>query len=381
MQATVGCTRLTVPTITKGTTFAPKVTLARASRSKAVSSSRSLATHVVAKADSSSSPEEFDRRAFLHAVSIGAISVASSLAMSEDANALNTYTQPKPFKSDYEKYKDRPGGTVAPMQMARMRSEFRDVAKGDLMAAVPGIQGAYPGLLKLAFMDAGTFNIWKHVKPNGVEPSGGSNGSLLFEIDRPEMAPYKDLLKALEPVKVSVDAKWASLAKSKGSPRAPDPISWADLITMAAVVATIQKWGASPEGGFPVRQGRMDAKSSDPSNRTLPFTADLVTAQKWFSKRGLKENEMLPLWMELTENTASLRADSKTAARMAVYEADTALFQKDFMHGFTKLTSLGSTFDAYMYFYDESPFLSGNPMPTGMGGPGVQDAYDLKSLR
>jgi hypothetical protein len=85
------------------------------------------------------------------------------------------------------------------------------------MAAVPGIQGAYPGLLKLAFMDAGTFDIWKHVKPNGVEPSGGSNGSLLFESDRPEMAPYKDLLKALEPVKVSIDAKWASLAKSKGN--------------------------------------------------------------------------------------------------------------------------------------------------------------------
>lgn len=363
MQATAGCALVTAPTVTKGTTFTPKVTLAHAARPKVAA--RSLRLNAVAQHESSP-PDEVDRRAFLRAVSMGAISVASSLAMSEGANALNTYTEPKPFKTDFEKYNGRVGGTVAPMQMARMRSEFRDVAKGELMAVVPGIAGAYPGLLKLAFLDAATFDIWRHVYPNNVEPSGGSNGSLRFEKESPEMAPFNGLLTALEPVKASIDAKWASVAASKGSPRAPDPISWADLIAMAAVVATIQKWGGSPEGGFPVRQGRVDATESDPSGRTLPFDADLVTARKWFAKRGMKENEMIPIWMEVTENKASMQADENVAKRMAAYQSDAALFQKDFMAGFTRLTSMGSSYDGYAYFYDESPFMVNNPKPEDM---------------
>eukprot|EP00976_Prorocentrum_cordatum_P093267 1189299-Prorocentrum_minimum.AAC.5 len=239
------------------------------------------------------------------------------------------------------------------------RSEFRDVAKGELMAAMPGIEGAYPGMLKLAFIDAATFDIWRAEKPNGIERSGGANGSVRFvdEETRPEVNVYSPLLKALEPVKASIDSKWASLASSKGSSRAPDPISWADLIAMAAVVATIQKWGGSPEvGGFPVRQGRVDATQSDPSGRTLPLNADVSTAARWFAKRGIKQSEMLPLWMEVTDNKASLMADSKAVKMMEEYKADPALYQKNFITGFTKLTSLGSTFDGYAYFYDESPF-------------------------
>ena len=81
---------------------------------------RSLRLNAVAQ-NASPSPEDFDRRAFLRALSMGAISVASTLAIGEDANALNTYTQPKPFKTDFEKYDGRPGGTVGPMQMAHMR--------------------------------------------------------------------------------------------------------------------------------------------------------------------------------------------------------------------------------------------------------------------
>uniref|UniRef100_A0A7S0N9C7 Plant heme peroxidase family profile domain-containing protein n=1 Tax=Pyramimonas obovata TaxID=1411642 RepID=A0A7S0N9C7_9CHLO len=356
MQATAGCTRVVGPA-------APKVGSSSTSRVAHVArpakgAARSLRLNAVAQ-NSSSSPEDVDRRAFLRALSMGAISVASTLAVSEDANALNTYTTPKPFKADFEKYNNRPGATVNPMQMAHMRAEFRDVAKGELMAAMPGIEGAYPGMLKLAFTDAATFDIWQAEKPNGVAPSGGANGSVRFadEEKRPEVAAYKPLLAALEPVKESIDSKWAALAKSKGSSRAPDPISWADLITMAAVVATIQKWGGSPEaGGFPVRQGRVDAVGSDPSGRTLPLDADLRTAQAWFAKRNIKKNEMLPVWMEVTDNKASLSSDLQTVKLMDAYKANPAMFQKDFITGFTKLTSLGSTFDGYAYFYDESPF-------------------------
>lgn len=355
MQATAGCTRVAGPA-------APKVGSCTSSRVAHVArpakvAGRSLRLNAVAQ-NSSSSPEEFDRRAFLRALSVGAISVASTLTVGDEAKALNTYTTPKPFKADYEKYKDRAGSTVNPIQMAEMRAEFRDVAKGELMAAMPAIEGAYPGMLKLAFIDAATFDIWQPEKPNGIKPSGGANGSVRFldEGKRSEVAVYEPLLTALEPVKESIDKKWAALAGSKGSARAPDPISWADLITMAAVVATIQKWGGSPDGGFPVRQGRVDAVESDPSGRTLPLGSDLQTAQAWFAKRGIKKNEMIPVWMEVTDNKASLKADLQTVKLMEAYEADPALYQKDFITGFTKLTSLGSTFDAYAYFYDQSPF-------------------------
>ena len=39
----------------------------------------------------------------------------------------------------------------------REKSEFNEVVKAELMAAIPGIAGAYPGLLKLAFLDAACY--------------------------------------------------------------------------------------------------------------------------------------------------------------------------------------------------------------------------------
>lgn len=165
------------------------------------------------------------------------------------------------------------------------------------------------------------------------------------------------LITALEPVKVRIDAAWTAKAQEMSSERMPDPISWADLIAMAAVVAQIQKWGGSPEGGWPVRQGRSDVLEADPSGRSLSMNADVDTALAWFNKRGIHINAALPIWMEITDNLDSVKANPACAKLMAAYEADPAMFQKGFMMGFTQLSSLGTYYDAFAYFYDENPYV------------------------
>jgi hypothetical protein len=53
-----------------------------------------------------------------------------------------------------------------------------------------------------------------------------------------------------------------------------------------------------------------------------------------------------------------VQADGEIAKLVAKYDADKEEYKKQFMTGFTQLTSLGSYFDGFAYFYDESPFSS-----------------------
>ena len=60
---------------------------------------------------------------------------------------------------------------------------------------------------------------------------------------------------------------------------------------------------------------------------------------------------------QVTTNPASAKADTAVAELMAKYEADPALYKKAFMTGFTQVTSLGTYYDGFAYFYDENPFV------------------------
>jgi len=273
----------------------------------------------------------------------------------EKASAIQTYTTPRPFVADYDKYKDRSGSMLGPRQMMREKSEFNELVKAELMAAIPKISGAYPGLLKLAFLDAAYYDLTDY--PNAT---GGANGSIATseELARPENATAKAMVEALEPVKKSIDAAWAAKAKAMGAERPPDAITWAYLIAMAGIAATILEWGGSPDGGFPVRQGREDTSVADPEGRFLPLAADAAAAKAWFKKRGIKLAAAVPVWMAVTDNAESAMADGEIAKLVATYDADKELYKKQFMTGFTQLTSLGSYFDGFAYFYDESPFSS-----------------------
>jgi hypothetical protein len=291
------------------------------------------------------------RRSILRALA-GAAVLSTGV---EQASAIQTFTTPKPFVADYEKYKDRSGSMLGPRQMMREKSEFNEVVKAELMAAIPGIAGAYPGLLKLAFLDAACYDLTDY--PNAT---GGVNGSIVFseELARPENAMAKAMVEALQPVKTKIDAAWAAKAQVMGAERPVDAISWADLIAMAGVAATILQWGGSPPGGFAVRQGREDTAVPDPVDRHLSLNADAASAKAWFKKRGIKLAAAVPVWMAVTENAESAMADEEIARLVAKYDADTTEYQKQFMTGFTQVTSLGSYFDGFAYFYDESPFSS-----------------------
>jgi hypothetical protein len=81
---------------------------------------------------------------------------------------------------------------LGPRQMMREKSEFNELVKAELMAAVPKISGAYPGLLKLAFLDAAYYDVTDY--PNAT---GGANGSIATsdELARPENASAKAMVE------------------------------------------------------------------------------------------------------------------------------------------------------------------------------------------
>jgi len=81
---------------------------------------------------------------------------------------------------------------LGPRQMMREKSEFNELVKAELMAAIPKISGAYPGLLKLAFLDAAYYDLTDY--PNAT---GGANGSIATseELARPENATAKAMVE------------------------------------------------------------------------------------------------------------------------------------------------------------------------------------------
>ncbi|KAK7854895.1 putative l-ascorbate peroxidase 6 [Quercus suber] len=85
----------------------------------------------------------------------------------------------------------------------------------------------------LVFHDAGTFDM--------DENSGGMNGSIVYELERPENAGLKKPMKILEKAKTEVDAV--------------KPVSWADMIAVVGAEAVSLCGGPT----IPVPLGRLDS--------------------------------------------------------------------------------------------------------------------------
>ncbi|KAG2579943.1 hypothetical protein PVAP13_6NG303600 [Panicum virgatum] len=112
------------------------------------------------------------------------------------------------------------------------------------------------GVLRLVFHDAGTFDV--------SDKSGGMNGSIIYEVDRPENTGLNRSIKILGKAKSGID----DIQK----------VSWADLIAVAGAEAVALCGG--PE--IPVRLGRLDSSSSFGIKSVYIITSHLTAGDGCF---------------------------------------------------------------------------------------------------
>ena len=129
-------------------------------------------------------------------------------------------------------------------------------------------------VLRFAFHDAGTWDAEKG--------TGGANGSLRLELDRPENAGGLKYALAI--------LTTAREAAKKNSPKAPQ-LSWADFIQVAGAVAVSSTGG--PE--IPVPLGRPDARKPDPGGQLPSLTLDAAGLRTLFSRNGYSDEQIVAL--------------------------------------------------------------------------------------
>ncbi|XP_050268423.1 putative L-ascorbate peroxidase 6 [Quercus robur] len=125
------------------------------------------------------------------------------------------------------------------------------------------------GVLRLVFHDAGTFDM--------DENSGGMNGSIVYELDRPENAGLKKPMKILEKAKTEVDAV--------------KPVSWADMIAVAGAEAVSLCGGPT----IPVPLGRLDSMEPDPEGKLPQESLDAPGLKQSFQRKGLSTQDLVVL--------------------------------------------------------------------------------------
>nr|XP_025888378.1 putative L-ascorbate peroxidase 6 isoform X13 [Solanum lycopersicum] len=125
------------------------------------------------------------------------------------------------------------------------------------------------GVLRLVFHDAGTFEI--------DEKTGGMNGSIVYELDRPENKGLKKSLKILDKAKSQID-----LVQS---------VSWADIIALAGAEAVSLCGGPS----IPIQLGRIDSMVQDPEGKLPEESLDAISLKQCFERKGFSTQELVAL--------------------------------------------------------------------------------------
>jgi len=237
--------------------------------------------------------------------------------------------------------------------------------------------------MTLLVNEAGTYD--------AATKTGGVDGSIVLsseEAGRPENAALKGLVARLAKAKEAIDAQAAP---------GQAPISWADLIVLAAKVAVLQGWRAikigraqTESGGkliadaygadWPVRLGRVDSAEAGPAGRVINLGAASTEEIKTFFKQlGAKPDAgsgpftpKPPFWVKpllalypttqgnIEAAEAKLAKDDPQA--FASYQADydrsrktltRTEYEVDFINAFTKLSDLGAKFEKDAYLYPE----------------------------
>ncbi|XVF48367.1 hypothetical protein PTKIN_Ptkin03bG0184400 [Pterospermum kingtungense] len=130
-------------------------------------------------------------------------------------------------------------------------------------------KGKAAGVLRLVFHDAGTFDM--------DDNSGGMNGSIVYELERPENTGLNKSLKVLEKAKKEVDAIQS--------------VSWADMIAVGGAEAVSVCGGPK----IPVALGRLDSMKPDPEGKLPQETLDASGLKKCFQRKGFSTQELVAL--------------------------------------------------------------------------------------
>ncbi|XP_054792230.1 putative L-ascorbate peroxidase 6 isoform X4 [Prosopis cineraria] len=130
-------------------------------------------------------------------------------------------------------------------------------------------KGKAAGVLRLVFHDAGTFEM--------DDNTGGMNGSIVYELDRPENSGLKKSLKVLQ--------------KAKNQTDAIKPVSWADMIAVAGAEAVAVCGGPKIQ----VSVGRLDSLEPDPEGKLPEESLDAFGLKKCFLRKGFSTQELVAL--------------------------------------------------------------------------------------
>ncbi|KAJ8751876.1 hypothetical protein K2173_026078 [Erythroxylum novogranatense] len=130
-------------------------------------------------------------------------------------------------------------------------------------------KGKAAGVLRLVFHDAGTFDMDENL--------GGMNGSIIYELDRPENAGLKKSFKILDKVKSEVDAMQS--------------VSWADMIAVAGAEAVSVCGGPT----ITVPLGRLDSEVPDSEGNLPEESLDASALKQCFKRKGLSTQELVAL--------------------------------------------------------------------------------------
>ncbi|GJY38241.1 putative L-ascorbate peroxidase 6 [Tanacetum coccineum] len=130
-------------------------------------------------------------------------------------------------------------------------------------------KGKAAGVLRLVFHDAGTYDM--------DDDSGGMNGSIAYELDRPENKGLKKSLKIIMEAKKMVNEK--------------QPVSMADTIAVAGAEAVSLCGGPT----IPIRLGRLDSMVPDPEGKLPEETLDAFGLKQSFQRKGFSTQELVAL--------------------------------------------------------------------------------------
>ncbi|GIL48968.1 hypothetical protein Vafri_5468 [Volvox africanus] len=267
------------------------------------------------------------------------------------------------------------------IQKQAQLKEFRLRAE----AAIKEVIGAADAstCMRLVLNDAATYD--------AATKTGGLDGSIVLpeELSRPENAGLDVVVAKLAQAKSKIDAA--------GAEDGSGPISWADLLVLAAKVSTQAQWAtikrsraqiasggdviAGPAFGaaWPVRLGRVDSTVPAPSGRIPAADASVEEVKAFMEKLGVPPGSNVgsglfsakpPFWERPTLVLWTAAAADPAASEERFVAADPAAFkgykqnydrsrktvtrtdyEVDFIDYFTLLTNLGANFkkDAYLH--------------------------------